>query len=160
MIKWSLAPLGKNKFKERIELLKQNNIKVKAENWGGKNHQKNLLSDRCTFISGSANFSKNAVIKNDENLLILKNCLAGEAYRKYYFKLYNSIDEKYLFKYPRAEGIESGNSCYDGIDNDFDGKVDALDEGCKKWYKFLYNLHLLAFLVRILSITELVRVLR
>ena len=128
----TMDALGANKFKERIKWLKDVNIKVKTENWGGKNHQKSILIDSCTFISGSANFSKNAVIKNDENLLILKNCLAGEAYRKYYFKLYNSIDEKYLFKYPRAEGIESGNSCYDGIDNDFDGKVDALDEGCKK----------------------------
>ena len=53
-------------------------------------------------------------------------------YRQYYFKLYNSIDEKYLFKYPHAEGFESGNSCYDGIDNDFDGKIDMQDENCKK----------------------------
>lgn len=128
----TIDALGVYKFKERIELLKQNNIKVKAENWGGKNHQKNLLSDRCTFISGSANFSKNAVIKNDENMLIIKNCALGEAYRDYYFKLYNSIDDKFLFKYPHAEGFDSGNSCYDGVDNDFDGKIDKDDEGCKK----------------------------
>ena len=128
----TMDALGANKFKERIKWLKDANIKVKTENWGGKNHQKNILVDSCTFISGSANFSKNAVIKNDENLIVLKNCKIGEAYRKYYFKLYNSIDEKYLFKYPRAEGIESGNSCYDGIDNDFDGKIDREDEGCIK----------------------------
>ena len=128
----TMDALGANKFKERIKWLKDANIKVKTENWGGKNHQKNILVDSCTFVSGSANFSKNAVIKNDENLIVLKNCNIGEAYRKYYFKLYNSIDEKYLFKYPRAEGIESGNSCYDGIDNDFDGKIDKNDEGCIK----------------------------
>ena len=128
----TIDALGAQKFKDRINMLKQAHIKVKAENWGGKNHQKNILIDSCTFIGGSANFSKNAVIKNDENLYILKNCSIGSVYRKYYFKLYNSIDEKYLFKYPHAEGFESGNSCYDGIDNDFDGKIDMQDENCKK----------------------------
>lgn len=128
----TIDALGAQKFKERINWLKQANIKVKAENWGGKNHQKNILIDGCVFITGSANFSKNAVIKNDENLVILKNCTIGNRYRKYYFKLYNSIDEKYLFKYPIPESFESGNSCYDGIDNDFDGKIDKEDERCAK----------------------------
>ncbi len=128
----TMDALGAYKFKERINWLKQANIKVKTENWGGKNHQKNILIDNCIFISGSANFSKNAVIKNDENLFILKNCTLGNAYKKYYYKLYNSIDDKYFFKYPLAESFESGNSCYDGIDNDFDGKIDMEDNSCKK----------------------------
>ncbi len=128
----TLDALGAYKFKDRIELLKQSGIKVKTENWGGKNHQKNILSDGCTLVSGSANFSKNAVIKNDENTVIIHNCALGAAYRKYYFKLYNSIDDKYLFKYPPAESLESGNSCYDKLDNDFDGKIDKDDENCKK----------------------------
>lgn len=128
----TLDALGAYKFKERIEPLKQSAIKVKVENWGGKNHQKNILVDKCVFITGSANFSKSAVLKNDENTLIIKNCALGKAYRDYYFKLYNSISDKYLFKYPRAEGFDSGNSCYDGIDNDFDSKIDKDDESCKK----------------------------
>ena len=128
----TLDALAAYKFKERIEPLRQSGIKVKVENWGGKNHQKNILIDKCIFITGSANFSKSAAIKNDENMLIIKNCALGGAYRDYYFNLYNSIDDKYLFKYPRAEGFESGNSCCDGIDNDFDLMIDKNDGGCKK----------------------------
>ena len=124
--------LGAWQFRERINPLRSANIKVKSENWGGKNHQKNILIDSCTLISGSANFSKNAVIKNDENVLIIKSCALGKKYREYFFKLYNSLDEKYLKLYPQAESLESGNSCYDGIDNDFDGKIDFEDFGCVK----------------------------
>jgi hypothetical protein len=44
--------------------------------------------------------------------------------------LFNSIDKKFLFTIPRAEGKESINSCYDGIDNNFDGNIDSKDKGC------------------------------
>lgn len=136
----TIDALASYNFRERINNLRENSIKVKVENWGGKNHQKNMLIDTCTFISGSANFSKNAVLNNDENTLIIKNCSLGKAYRAYYFRLYNSIDEKYLNRYVRAEGFESKNSCYDGIDNNFDGKIDSFDAACKS-KKNVHNLH-------------------
>lgn len=119
-----------NAFRKRVEYLKQGGVKVKVENWGGKNHEKNILADGCTLIVGSANFSQNAISKNDENTLVIKNCELNGAYQKHFFNLYNSIDEKYLSKIPRSESFESKNSCYDGIDNNFDGKIDSLDEGC------------------------------
>lgn len=136
----TIDALASYNFRERINNLRENSIKVKVENWGGKNHQKNMLVDTCTFISGSANFSKNAVLNNDENTLIIRNCALGKAYRAYYFRLYNSIDEKYLNRYVRAESFESKNSCYDGIDNNFDGKVDSFDSACKS-KKNVHNLH-------------------
>lgn len=126
--------LGASNFKDRLNTLRRAGVKVKVENWGGKNHQKNIAVDSCTFVTGSANFSKNAVINNDENILVIKDCKLTAAYRDYFYKLYNSIDDKYLNLFPQAESLESKNSCYDGIDNDFDGKTDFLDEGCKKHF--------------------------
>ena len=37
-----------------------------------------------------------------------------------------------LIYYPKAEGFDSPGSCLDGIDNDFDGKIDSFDKGCKR----------------------------
>ena len=31
----------------------------------------------------------------------------------------------------KAESFDSIGSCFDGIDNDYDGKTDAEDEGCQ-----------------------------
>ena len=41
------------------------------------------------------------------------------------------MPDKWLNGYPRAEGWESVGSCSDGIDNDYDGLIDALDTGCQ-----------------------------
>ena len=70
--------------------------------------------------------------KNDENVLIFKSTDIAGFYRKHFLNLYNSIDNQYLKITPRAESFESGNSCYDGIDNNFDGKIDSDDIGCKR----------------------------
>ena len=74
---------------------------------------------------------KNGFYKNDENVLAITSPTIAEFYRDYYLYLFNSIDNKYLHYFPRAESFESKNSCYDGIDNNFDGKIDAEDDGCK-----------------------------
>ncbi len=124
--------VGANSMKEKVRLLRANGIAVKVENWGGKAHEKNMTVDGKIFITGSANFSNSGIKKNDENLLIFKSPEIASFYRNYFLKLYNSIDEKYLKFTPRAESFESGNSCYDGIDNNFDGKTDSEDIGCKR----------------------------
>ncbi len=112
--------------------LREAKIPVKIENWGGKNHEKNIAIDGKIFIIGSANFSQSGVSKNDENILIIENAQITRAYREHFMKLYNSIDDKYLKVAPHAESFESKNSCFDGVDNDFDGKIDSKDEGCKR----------------------------
>lgn len=112
--------------------LRQAGIPTKVENWGGKNHEKNIVVDSKIFIIGSANFSKSAVEKNDENLLVIQNPAVARKYREHFMKLYGSIDEKYLKETPHAESFGSGNSCFDGIDNNFDGEIDARDDGCKR----------------------------
>ncbi len=46
----------------------------------------------------------------------------------------NTCGQKFLTNIsklnPPAESKYSIGSCTDGIDNDFDGKIDAADEGC------------------------------
>lgn len=120
-----------NNMKDRLKTLREAGIKVKVENWGGKNHQKDMVIDGKYFITGSANFSNSGMNYNDENILIFENKEIAGFYREHFVKLYNSLDDKYLDLTPRAESFESVNSCYDGIDNNFDGKTDSEDIGCK-----------------------------
>ena len=44
--------------------------------------------------------------------------------------VWNKIPSKYEFLDPRAESFQSIGSCYDGIDNNFDDKIDSEDIGC------------------------------
>lgn len=125
------ATSAKN-YKKRIESLKEAGIKVKIENWGGKDHEKTISIDDNILIMGSANFSYSGFLKNDENVVVIKNRELTTFYNGFFDKMYNSIDDIYLKYYPKAEGMESGNSCTDKIDNDFDGKIDNEDEGCIK----------------------------
>ena len=120
-----------NNFKELVHKMRSSNIKLIVENWGGKNHEKTIAIDDDTLIIGSCNFSKSGFYKNDENILVFKNSSMTKFYKDYYLYLFNSIDKKYLISIPRAEGVESINSCNDGIDNNFDGKIDNKDEACK-----------------------------
>lgn len=114
------------------QILRNASIPTKVENWGGKNHEKNIVVDGKIFLIGSANFSKSGVSSNDENVIVIENPKIASAYRNHFLKLYSSIDEKYLNTNPSAEGFNSKNSCYDGIDNDFDGKIDAKDSACER----------------------------
>lgn len=118
-------------FNERLALLKNQNIPIKTENWGGKNHEKTMLIDKEVLLIGSCNFSASGFNKNDENILIIKNKEIANTYRDYFLYLFNSLDDRLYKIIPRAESLDSGNSCFDGIDNNFDGKIDSQDEGCK-----------------------------
>lgn len=122
--------LGAKNFSKIIIELRKNKIPVIVENWGGKNHEKTMMIDFEKLITGSSNFSKSGLFYNDENIISIKDPEIAKFYADYFLYLFNSIDNKYLAAFPKAEGIESKNSCYDGIDNDFDGKTDLDDEGC------------------------------
>lgn len=126
-----LDALCANGFKDRVYSLRDAKIPVIVENWGGKNHEKTMVIDSSTLLIGSSNFSKSGFYKNDENILLIKDSQVASFYRDYYLYLFNSIDRKFLKLIPRAEGIDSVNSCFDGVDNNFDGKIDMDDDGCK-----------------------------
>ena len=122
--------LGAGNFKNLFNDLRKEKVTVKAENWGGKNHEKTILADDKLLI-GSSNFSLSGFNKNDENVIVIENKEIAELWGDYFKYLFNSVDNKYLNYIPRAESFESKNSCTDGIDNNFDGFTDKEDEGCK-----------------------------
>ena len=55
----------------------------------------------------------------------------GKKISEFFEELWSSIPDKFLHKDPAPESLDSGSSCFDGIDNDFDGEVDEKDlMGC------------------------------
>lgn len=117
------------------QLLRQNGIQVKTENFAGKLHSKSMIIDDEISVIGSMNFSKSGERANDENVLIIKNrdfALFNKAYFQY---LWKRIPDKWLKLNARSESFDSIGSCIDGVDNDFDGKIDSLDDGCKMFLK-------------------------
>lgn len=111
--------------------LRKENIKVKAENYAGKMHMKTILIDDKYTIIGSMNFSNSGENKNDENVIILTDSYITKFYKNYFNYLWEKIPDKLLYKNIKAESKDSIGSCSDNIDNDYDGKIDSMDEGCK-----------------------------
>ena len=125
------ATAARNKYSMHRELRK-NGIEVKVENFGGKMHIKSIIVDYKYIVSGSMNLTKAGNSKNDENTIVVQNTNIAKQYKSYFLKLWESIPEKYLYRDPSAESLESKNSCSDGIDNDFDHKIDIKDYTCIK----------------------------
>lgn len=121
-----------NTVNSRIKELREANIPVKTEIFAGKMHSKSILIDDRYTIIGSMNFSKSGESANDENVVIIQNSAITKFYKNYFLYLWHKIPNKWLTFTARAESIDSIGSCHDGIDNDFDGKIDSLDEGCQK----------------------------
>lgn len=105
-------------------------VPVKVENYAGKMHSKTIIIDNKYIVTGSTNFSNSGENKNDENMLIIENPKIAKFYAEFFEYLWAKIPDKYLKFNPPAESKYSLGSCTDGIDNDFDGKIDAADEGC------------------------------
>ena len=70
--------------------------------------------------------------KRLDKKLIIKNEKLAKQYKKYFIALWNMIPNKYLHYDPSPESLASGNSCNDGIDNDFDHTIDSNDKMCLK----------------------------
>jgi len=116
----------------QIPKLRAAGVAVKTENYAGKMHSKTIIIDDKYLVIGSMNFSKSGETKNDENIVILENNRLAEYYKGYFNYIWAKIPDKYLKINPRSESFASIGSCTDGIDNNFDGKIDADDPGCKK----------------------------
>ncbi len=110
--------------------LRNAGIKVKTENYAGKIHSKTIIIDDEISIIGSMNFSNSGENRNDENILIIRDKEITKYLKEVFVHLWNKIPEKYETTDPRAESQDSIGSCFDGIDNDFDGKIDKKDSGC------------------------------
>lgn len=117
--------------------LQQNGVHVRIENWGGKMHMKAAIADGRDVVTGSMNWSRSGSDANDENTLVVHNNerLASEL-GDYFERLWNTLNTRISrvdsrHHGPRAEGHDSINSCFDGIDNDHDGAIDQADSGCR-----------------------------
>lgn len=117
--------------RKKIKKLRDSGIKLKVENYAGKMHSKTLIIDDRYIVTGSMNFSYAGETKNDENVLILENAKLAKHYKGFFDYLWTKIPDKYLNQGVRAEGKHSIGSCSDGIDNNYDGKIDFQDAGCK-----------------------------
>ena len=111
--------------------LRQSGIPVKVENYAGKMHAKAMIIDDEYIIAGSTNFSDSGENKNDENMLIIKDSILSKFYKNYFLYFWTNIPDKYLKNTVKPESKHSVGSCFDGVDNDFDGKIDNNDEDCK-----------------------------
>lgn len=113
-----------------MDLLRQSGIPVKVENYAGKMHSKVMIIDDKYVVTGSTNFSNSGENKNDENMVIIENPKIAKFYADFFRYLWTRIPDKYLKFNPPAESKYSIGSCADGIDNDYDGKIDFADAGC------------------------------
>ncbi len=113
--------------------LREAGIKVKTENYAGKLHSKAMIIDDEYSIIGSMNFTNSGEKRNDENVVIVKDTEIAKYLKSTFLKLWNKIPEKYETFDPQAESLESIGSCFDKIDNDFDGKIDKSDNSCKAY---------------------------
>ncbi len=129
------ASAAKNKYSTH-KTLREAGIEVKVENFGGKMHAKSMIIDNRFIISGSMNFTKAGESKNDENTVIIENTTLAKQYKEHFIELWRHIPRRYLVIDPNPESFESGNSCFDGIDNNFDKAIDAKDAHCQKnsWF--------------------------
>ncbi len=117
--------------RSKVKMLRSAGIPVKIENYAGKIHSKSIIIDDKYIIVGSMNFSKSGENKNDENVVIIEDERLAKFYKGFFEYLWRKIPDKYLRQGVRAEGKYSIGSCSDGIDNNFDGKIDMNDPGCK-----------------------------
>ena len=124
------ATNAKNNYSKH-KLLRQSGIAVKTENYAGKLHSKSIIIDDKYTIIGSMNFSKSGEHKNDENTLIIVDRGVAKFYKRFFLYQWNRISNFWLTHDVSAESVYSIGSCSDGIDNDYDGKTDLQDDGCK-----------------------------
>ncbi len=116
--------------------LRDNGVLIKTENRAGKMHMKTIIIDDKYSIVGSMNYTKAGNNFNDENTVIINNKQIAKYMANTFIYLWSSIPDKYLRIDPRAEAPESIGSCEDGIDNNFDGKIDIQDPYCKGYIKY------------------------
>ena len=115
----------------KMKALRENGVQVKTENLAGKLHSKSIIIDDLYTVIGSMNFSRSGESLNDENLIIIKNREVAIFYKTFFQYLWKRIPDKWLKFNARSESPDSIGSCSDGIDNDFDGKIDKADDSCK-----------------------------
>ena len=115
----------------KFQFLRIAGIPLKIENWGGKLHSKAASIDEKILILGSMNWTSAGENVNDENTLIIHDSRLVEEYDSFFSEIWDSITDAWLNDRPSAESPASVNSCFDGIDNNYDDRIDSLDLNCE-----------------------------
>ena len=123
------ATAAKNGYTKH-EILRAAGIQVKVESWGGKMHMKSAVIDGKYMVVGSMNWTSAGERDNDENTQVVYSKKHAEQMHSFFNQLWNSIPDKWLRDNPDPESLNSGTSCFDGVDNDFDQLADSEDPGC------------------------------
>ena len=113
------------------KVLRNAGIPLKTESFAGKVHTKSMIIDDKYVVTGSMNFSNSGENRNDENCLVIENPELAKFYKGWFEFIWKKIPDIYLKYSVRPESRYSIGSCYDGIDNDYDGKIDMADDGCR-----------------------------
>lgn len=124
-------------------------VTVKIENWGGKSHSKWVVADAAlplaaAVVFGSMNFTSAGDSQNDENTLYVKNPAFAAAFQSEFNRQWTDLAQVPSCTAVSVEGADSSScspsnncsascssgSCCDGLDNDYDGRVDLAEEAC------------------------------
>ena len=129
-------------------VLCQNGVSVKVENWGGKSHSKWAVADagypNAAVVFGSMNWTRAGDEQNDENTLYVRNSGFANTFHSEFERQWADLAAVPMCSSVSVEGADSSQcnasndchiscssgSCCDGIDNDYDGKVDMQEEAC------------------------------
>lgn len=130
-VKIIIDALSASNRHSKHETLRANGVLVKTETYAGKMHSKSMIIDDEYVVVGSMNFSNSGNNYNDENLVLIKDKNIAKFYKEFFLSQWSKIDNKWLKFNAKAEGKDSLGSCFDGIDNDYDGLVDFNDSACK-----------------------------
>jgi len=122
---------------------------VKIENWGGKSHSKWAVADAAypsaaAVVFGSMNWTGAGDLNNDENTLYVKNPGFAAAFQGEFNRQWSDLAAVPVCTAVSVEGSDSSvcspsdncassctsGSCCDGLDNDYDGRVDLTEEAC------------------------------
>lgn len=127
------ATSAKNGYSKH-EILREAGIPVKVENWGGKMHMKAASVDGVNLVLGSMNWTSAGMYSNDENTLLVQSRRLARQFDRYFDDIWKSIPEEWREPHarPDPESWDSGTSCEDGVDNDFDDLADDEDPGCSE----------------------------
>jgi len=125
-----------------------NGIPVKVENWGGKSHSKWAVADAghasAAVVFGSMNWTASGDAQNDENTLYVQNSGFADSFHGEFERQWSDLTSVPPCSSVSVEGADSSQcgasndchasctsgSCCDGLDNDYDGKVDLQEEAC------------------------------
>jgi phosphatidylserine/phosphatidylglycerophosphate/cardiolipin synthase-like enzyme len=122
---------------------------VKVENWGGKSHSKWAVADAAlpavaTVLLGSMNWTAAGDQQNDENTLVIKNAALAGVFAHEFARQWADLAEVPSCSSVAAESAQSSScgspndcsvtcssgACCDGLDNDYDGRIDLQEEAC------------------------------